>query len=242
VSTDQYQQNISTVTTMLQTADSALSSIVTQVTNAISLGVEGANGTESDTDQQTLAQNVQGIANQVLQAANTSVSGSYVFAGTATTTAPFTMDPTTSAVTYNGNSSTNSVPIGDGQNVTVNVPGSQLFLNSGANIFGSLQQLVSALQSGNQTDIGNATTQLQSALSYLNEQRTFYGDTENQLNSQGTYLQQVTVNLQTQQNNLVGANISTVASDLTQSQTAYTAAVSALAKVMSTNLLDYLPQ
>ena len=240
--TDQYQQNISTVTSMLQTADSALSSIVTQVTNAIGLGVEGANGTESSANQQTLAQNVQGIANEVLQMANTSFHGSFVFAGTATTQAPFTMDPTTSAVTYNGNSSANSVPVGDGQNITVNVPGSQLFQNSGANIFASLQQLVSALQSGNQTDIGNATNQVQSALDYLNQQRTFYGDTENQLNNQGTYLQQVTVNLQTEQNNLVGVDISTAASELTQSQTAYTAAISALGKVMSTNLLDYLPR
>ena len=240
--TDQYQQNISTVTTMLQTADSALSSIVTQVTNAISLGVEGANGTESSANQQTLAQNVQSIANEVLQMANTSISGNFVFAGTDTTQAPFTMDPTTSTVTYNGNSSTNSVPVGDGQNIDVNVPGNQLFQNSGANIFSSLQQLVSALQGGNTTDIGNATTQLQSSLDYLNQQRTFYSDTENQLNNQGTYLQQVTVNLQTQQNNLVGVDMSTAASDLTQSQTAYTAALSALGKVMSTNLLDYLPQ
>ena len=44
-SCDQYQRSISSVTSELQTADSSLNTVVTGLQQAISLGVEGANGT-----------------------------------------------------------------------------------------------------------------------------------------------------------------------------------------------------
>jgi len=90
---DQYLQNTSSVEGMLQTADSTLSSVVSVLNQAISLGVQGANGTLSPSDQQGIAQQVIGIQSQVLQLANTSYQGIYIFAGTATTTPPFVADP-----------------------------------------------------------------------------------------------------------------------------------------------------
>src|ERR1051325_6309734 len=46
--TDQYLSNLDTLTGQLQTADSALSSVVSAVTRAISLGVQGSTGTRSE--------------------------------------------------------------------------------------------------------------------------------------------------------------------------------------------------
>jgi len=44
---DQYLQNIDTLTSQLQTADTALSSSVQAITQAITLGVQGSTGTLS---------------------------------------------------------------------------------------------------------------------------------------------------------------------------------------------------
>ena len=44
---DQYTQNVSTVLSMVQTADSTLSSVVSSLTQAVSLATQGANGTAS---------------------------------------------------------------------------------------------------------------------------------------------------------------------------------------------------
>jgi flagellar hook-associated protein 3 FlgL len=62
----QYLQNISDLTSQLQTADTTLNSAVTAVTQAISLGVEGANGTLNASDRAAVASQVSGILNQVL--------------------------------------------------------------------------------------------------------------------------------------------------------------------------------
>jgi flagellar hook-associated protein 3 FlgL len=239
--TDQYLQNTSNLEGTLQTADSALSSVVTSLNQAISLGVQGGNSDLSPADMQALAQQVQSIQSQVVQAANTSYEGSYLFGGTATSSAPFTLDSAQpSGVTYNGNSGVNDVEIAPGTSIPVNVPGSQIFEGASGNVMGSLQQLVTALQSGNSTSVAAATTQVSGALSYLSQQRVFYGSAISQLDSNQSYLQQDQVNLQTQENTLVGANMATVATELSQAQTAQSATLAALAQIIPQSLLSYL--
>ncbi len=128
---DQYTQNVTGVLSKVQASDSALSSVVSSLTQAISLGTEGANGTNSAANQQAIASQVQGILSSVVSAANTSYQGSYLFGGTANSQQPYTADPSSpTGYTYNGNSGQNSVAIGDSTSVQVNLPGSQIFSNS----------------------------------------------------------------------------------------------------------------
>jgi flagellar hook-associated protein 3 FlgL len=238
---DQYTQNIGNVQSSVQTADSALSAVVTSLTQAISLGTEGANGTNNAADQQAIAAQVQGILSGVVSQANLSFQGAYVFAGTASTTQPYTADPTSaSGYTYNGNNGVNSVQIGDQLNVQVNLPGSQIFSNPSANVLGSLTSLVSALQSGNTSAIATATTDVSSAMNYVSQQRVVYGNAEGQLNSQETYLQQETVNLSSQATSLVGVDMAKAATTLSQAETDNNAALAAAAKVVPYTLLSYL--
>jgi len=239
--TDQFLQNTSSVEGLLQTADSTLSSVVNAVNQAISLGTQGANGTNSPANLQAIAQQVIGIQDQVLQLANSSYQGNYIFAGTATNTAPFTLDPSSAdGVTYNGNTDVNTVQIAEGNSVQVNLPGSQVFQGAGGDVFGGLQQLITALQSGNTAAVGTATTQLGTALNYLSQQRVFYGNVVDQLNSNQSYLQQEQVNLQTEANTIDGVNMAQAATNLSQAQTTQSAALAALAKVIPQNLLQYL--
>src|SRR6266481_4786408 len=181
--TDQYLQNIDTLTSQMQTADGALSSVVQQLTQAITLGVQGTTGTLSAGNRQQIVQNLQGIQSQLVQLANTSISGSFLFGGTATTAPPFTLDSSSpSGVTYSGNSGTNTVQAADGLALQTNLPGSQLFQNSAGDVFGALQQLITSLESGTAADAGTATNQLRSAFDFITGQRIFYGNAVNQLN------------------------------------------------------------
>jgi flagellar hook-associated protein 3 FlgL len=238
---DQYTQNVSSMLSMVQTADSSLGSVVTSLTQAISLGTEGANGTNNTSNLQAIATQVQGILQSVVLQANASYQGTYLFSGTETSSAPYTASSSSSSgYAYNGNNDVNSVAVGDDLNVQVNVPGSQIFSNSSADVLGSLSTLVTALQSGDATAIGNATTAISAALSNVSQQRVFYGNAESQLNSQETYLQQETVNLTSQQSSLVDVNEAQAATDLSQAETANNAAEAAAAKVLPNTLLNYL--
>lgn len=238
---DQYTKNVTGELSMVQTADSALSSVVSSLTQAISLGTEGANGTNSSANQQAIATQVQGILKSVVEQANLTYQGNYLFGGTAVNATPYTADASSpSGYTYNGNGNTNSVAVGDSTSVEVNVPGSQIFSSSSNNVLQSLSSLVTALQSGNSSAISTATNAVSSALSYVGQQRVFYANAESQLTSQETYLQQETVNLSSQQTSLVGVDMAQAATELSRAETANSAALAAAAKVLPTTLLNYL--
>jgi flagellar hook-associated protein 3 FlgL len=239
--TDQYLQNTNSLDGVFQTADSALSSVITALNQAISLGTQGANGDLSDSDRQAIALQVQGIQSQIVQLANTSYEGNYIFGGTATQSAPFTLDSTQpSGVSYNGNSGVNNVEIAQGRTIQTNVPGNQIFMGASGSVMGSLQQLVTALQSGDTDAIGAATAQVNTSLNYASQQRVFYGSAVDQLNNNQTSLQQEQVNLTTQDNTLVAADIATAATGLSQAQTQRSATLAALAQIIPQSLLNYL--
>ena len=238
---DQYTKNVTGVLSMVQTADSALGSVVTSLTKAVSLGTEGANGTTSASDLQSIAEEVQGILESVVSQANTSYQGSYLFGGTENSSAPYTASSSSSSgYTYNGNDNVNSVAVGDDMSIQVNLPGSQIFSSSSSDVLGSLSSLVSALQSGSTTDIESATAAVSTALNFVSQQQVFYSNAESQLDSQETYLQQETVNLTSQQNSLVGVDEAQAATELSQAETANSAAEAAAAKVLPNTLLNYL--
>jgi flagellar hook-associated protein 3 FlgL len=238
---DQYTQNITDVLATVQSASSALSSVVSSLTQAVTLGTEAANGTNSAANLSEMAEQVQSILSSVVSQANTSVQGNYLFGGTSSSTAPYTADSTAaSGYTYNGNNGSNSVAVGDDLNVQVNLPGSQIFSNSSNNVLGALSTLYSALQSGNSTQIASATSSISSTVNYVSQQQGFYGNAESQLNSQETTLQQDTVNLTSQENSLVGVDEATAATNLSQAETDNSAALAAAAKVLPDTLLNYL--
>ncbi len=235
----QFLQNLSTLQSKYQVADSTLGNVVSALTRALSLGVEGANGTLNPADRQAIAGEVQGLLNQAVSLANTTYQGAFLFAGTKVTTSPFTLDPATNVVTYNGNSGTTSVQLSNGDSINANLPGDQLFQNPSGSVTGALQDLYTALTTG--TNIPASVTEVQNALNQVSQQRVFYGNNLNQISQSESFLNQDKLNLSQQENSLVGADLATAASNFAQAQIANQATLNATARVLGLpTLLDFL--
>lgn len=240
---DRFLQSATSISSELQVADSALNSVVTVLQRALTLGVQGANGTLSASDRSALGTEVQGISQQVLQTANLTFNGKYLFAGTATTEPPYVADDSApGGYSYQGNDSTNSVEIEEGQQIATNQPGSELFSSPGANVFASLSNLAAMLQSPSSTsqDISDATTALREAYDQLNSSRTFYGCALDQLNSAEDFLNIEKVQLAQQMNATVGVDANQAATNLVNAENARNSALAAAAKTTGMSLLDYL--
>lgn len=238
--TDTYTSNVTDLQTKLQIGDSALSSVVTALEQAISLGTEAGNSTLSDSNRGAIATQLSGIQQQLVSLANTTSGGTFLFSGTLVETQPFALDASSpSGVDYAGNNSLQSVELSPGQNLNVNVPGSQIFLNASGNVFQAINQMITAIQTNN--GIGTAVTDLGQAAQEFNAQRQTYGTALNQLTTTGNFLASEKVQLQTQQSNIGGADLAKVTGDFSQSETAYSALLESAAKVLSLpNLLTYL--
>lgn len=143
------------------------------------------------------------------------------------------------AYAYVGNSTVNSVQVGDAMVAATNVPGDQVF-TQGASVLGAFSGLINALQNGTSTDIGTATAAMSAALTHVSSVRVPLDNTLSQLTSQQTYLGQEKVTLTSQQNSLVGISLAEAATNLSQAELANNATLAAAAKAMPQTLLDYL--
>jgi flagellar hook-associated protein 3 FlgL len=235
---DTFLRSITSVNGLLQTADSTLSSVVTALQRAISLGVQGANGTLSNSDRSDVANELSGIQQQLISLANTSYQGEFIFAGTATIQ-PFVASSTSSSgVSYQGTAGTNTVQVGTNYSLQINQPGSQIFSAAGGDVFQSVADLVTALQTN--SNIGNAVAAVRGAFDHVTSQRVFYGNAVNQLNAQQNYLNSEKVDLATAANSISGADIAETAATLNQAEVALNAELAAMGKISQNNLFDYL--
>jgi flagellar hook-associated protein 3 FlgL len=110
------------------------------------------------------------------------------------------------------------VAIGDHLNIQVSLPGSQVFSSASNDVIGALSGLVTALQSGNTSSISTATAAVTSAVNFVGQQQAFYSNAQSQMNAQESALQQDQVTLTTQATNLVGVDMATAATNLSQAE------------------------
>ena len=130
------------------------------------------------------------------------------------------------------------MPTGDGTAVAINTPGDQLFNNPNADVFQSLQNLVSALQSG--VAIDTATERLRSAFDHLSAKRVTYGTTLSRVESETTLQSGAKLQLQAAENTLAGIDPAEAISRLTNAENGRNATLAAAAQIHRTSLLDYL--
>ncbi|WP_348261381.1 flagellar hook-associated protein 3 [Telmatobacter sp. DSM 110680] len=240
---DSFTQSSSLVTGQLQVADSALGSVVTQLTQAISLATSANNGTMNASDVQSIGSQISGILSEVESLANSSYQGQYIFAGGQTTTTPFTTLATTSpaVTTYNGDNDVNYLHTPNGQKIQLNVPGDQIFLGS-TSVFGVLNSLVADYASGtvNTAQATQDTQALTSALNTVSQQRVTIDNSMTQLTAASGAITTEKTQLSAAQTDLMQADLATVATQLSLSKTQETALESVISQLGAGSLFDKL--
>jgi flagellar hook-associated protein 3 FlgL len=245
---DSFTSSSSLVSGQLQVADSALGSVVTELTSAISLATSANNGTMNSSNVKSISNQISGILNEVLSLANTSYQGNYIFGGTQTSTTPFTMATGTSpaGTSYNGDDNVNYLETPSGQKIQLNVSGSQIFLGSGTNsVFGALNNLVADYSSGtvNTAQAVSDTQALSTALNYVSQQRVTIDNSITQLTAASDAVTNQKTQLTSAQTSLMQADVATVSTQLSLTETQQTALEDVIAEVnsASNDLFSKLP-
>ena len=239
---DSFVQSASKEKGLLQVTDSALGQVVSDVTSAISLGVSAGDSTLSATNLQSVSAQVASLRDSVLSLANTSYLGQYIFSGSKGNTKAFTLDGSTNpaTATYHGDSITQSVATPGGQNIQLNLPGSSIFSASGADLLGTLNQLVSDLTAGNTAAVATDTSTLSAALTTVSTQRSILGGSQTRLNATTSYASTQESQLEASQSALLAADPASVATDLQTSEVQHQALLSVIAGLSKVNLFNEL--
>jgi flagellar hook-associated protein 3 FlgL len=240
---DSFVQTAASTQSLMQVADTALSSVVTQLTTALSLAVAGNSGTESAADLASLSQQLSGIRNQVVSLANTSYQGTYIFAGSQGNVQPFTVDSSSSPATtlYNGDAQVGTITTTNGQQIQTGLAGSTVFSAPGADVMAALNSLVADFAGG--TVSGTASTDigaLSAALGNVSQQRVILDNSLSRLESASTYAQADATNRTAAASALVAADPAAVATQLSSAETQNQALMSVIATVEKQSLFSYL--
>jgi flagellar hook-associated protein 3 FlgL len=244
---DTFTQNASTTASMMQVTDSTLSSVVSQLTEAISVATQGDNGTNNSNNESAVISELSGIRSTILGLANTSYQGVSIFAGSQGSATAFTLDTSSSpaTVTYNGDNDSLSISTPTGQSVQTAIPGDQIFGGSAsgnsANVLGVLNNLINDLSTGDTAAAITDTTELNTSLNQVAAIQAQFGASLSQLNSDNTYTQTQVTQLQAAQNALVADNPAQVATSLANTEIQQSALMSVMAELEKSNdLFDYL--
>jgi flagellar hook-associated protein 3 FlgL len=235
--TNEYTQNLTLAQSSLNTADSTMTNIQNIIDRLNTLALSTQNG--SATDASSTVSEISSLESQLVSLANTTNDqGQYIFGGTVTNQPPYTQN-SDGSVTYSGNSSPVTYQVGTNTTLQTQIPGSQIF-NGSVDIFSTISSLVSALQSGDQNGITQATQDLQTFSGNVSTANTQVGSLLDTAQSLQTQYTNSSTTLTQDLQNVQDADTATAITQLEQGQTSLEATLQVGAQISQISLLKYL--
>ncbi|MCW3019700.1 MAG: flagellar hook-associated protein 3 [Solirubrobacterales bacterium] len=240
-----YEANAQDGVAWENTASTAMSSISQVAQKVRELLVKGANGTYNQSDLETMALQVEELTQTVKQDANAQYAGQYIFAGTATTTAPYEQGANDE---YQGNAETISRTVAPGASVTISTNLSQLLGNGEASedgkLLDTLRTIAKNMRAGTpeaQNALGTTDLQkLDGNLETLTDLQATAGSATDRLQTALTRNEALQSSITQALSNTDGTNIAAASVAYANEQAAYEAALRAAASIVQESLLNFL--
>ena len=240
-SIDQYARAVDSVGSRLTIVDTVLSDIITRITNARATAASARGSVPTDSQRETAARALREVRDDLQSDLNFKFRGIHLFAGSATTRTPYVSmsDGTVSA--YQGDSVAVSVDVDHGRSLRVTFDGQVLAKGTEAeDVFVVLDQLAEAVRNADQDGISAGLEALERAFDRAVAFQSAIGTALASLGDQAlrlSSLKQASTALVSKDED---ANMAEAISKMTQAETAYRAALSAVGSRTNLTLLDYL--
>ncbi|WP_338834385.1 Flagellar hook-associated protein 3 [Moorella humiferrea] len=243
---EQYKKNMEDAKGWIDASESALGMATDVLQRARELAVYGANGTMPDESMKALAAEVDQLIDELVQTANTSYGGRFVFGGSKTMDAPFSRAG--SAVSYNGDTQDLNWEVAPKVTMAINVNGDATFMkvvdtnNDGKpdSIFSLLQKVHDALENGDNTAVSNTLGQFDQAIDHLLNIRATLGAKSNRLEMAMSRLDDTQIGLTTTMSKLEDVDLAETVMNYKNRENVYLASLATGAMVLQPSLLDYL--
>jgi flagellar hook-associated protein 3 FlgL len=246
----QIQSNLALAKSNADSADTALSSAIKLMDQALVLGEQGANSTQTADVRQNLAQQVQSIQERMVATSQTTDQGHYIFSGDQIGRPAYVFDPTLLAtnpvVQQSAVAATSRVEDPAGGSFAAAKSAQEIFDSQNTtgpapdNVFTALNNLRLALLGGDPVTITNSLDPLKQASTHLNSMEASYGLVQNRIQDATDFASNRDTQLRTQISQTEDADITSAALELTQASTQLQAAFQMRAKLPHTSLFDYL--
>ncbi len=246
-----YQSNISATTTILNSSVSALRSVGSLLSTAQQIASQAVNGSTDPAAYPALAQQLNGLIQQLMTFVNSQSNGQYTFGGTKSNQAPFVVNSTDSSgnpetVSYQGSETAATAIVAQNQTVATYYAGDKIFQQPGADAFQALIGLRDALNNPNLTPSQvsqTATTQMaeiQQAETAVGNVVGQQGSSLQTLQAMGSQFGTLQLYDKTQNGNLVNADISSAIVAFQEQQNLFQATLEITSQIFSPSFLTFM--
>lgn len=246
---NQVSQNLSNVTSEVNTAESALESATSLLDQINTLGEQGAGSSVTASQRSALSQQVEQAFSQLVSLSQTQYDGQYVFSGDQTGQPSYQLDLSspTGVDQLITTPSTRLIQDATGVQFAVSQTAQQIFDDrnpdgtpAADNIFAAVNNLRLALANNDQTGIQNALSSLQLGQTHLAASLQYYGGVQDELANATSVAQKFQLQYQTGLTQLTSTNMATAAVTLAQEQASMQASIQAESSEPKTTLFDLL--
>jgi flagellar hook-associated protein 3 FlgL len=246
----QIRSNLTLAASDADAADGALAGAIKLMDRALTLASQGTGASQTAGTLNTLALEIQGIQEQMVEASQTAVQGRFIFSGDQSDQVPYTFDITsTNHAVVQGTtaSATSRVEDPAGGSFSAGKTAQEIFdprnadgTAASGNVFAALNNLRLALLSGDTAAIANSIAPLKEATQHLNSMQSFYGAVQNRIQSASDYGSAADTRLRTQISQIEDADIAAAAMAMTAATTQLEAAFQMQGRMPHTSLFNYL--
>ena len=228
---DQYRENITDAQTRVKYTETILGQIHDFLREAKSIALN-----PGLKDKTPIAEAIKDIRDQTIGLANSKYGKNYLFSGHLSDTPAF--DSATYA--YNGDGGSHRVTIGEGITVELEADGSQMFMESGDNLFQVLDDLEAALTADDLVAIQAAVDPLERIGDRIQITRSGLASDYKRLEATNDYWTSFGNSVETMRSDVEDADITQTAIDMQVQQTAYEVLLATAAQVIQPTLVDFL--
>ncbi|HEY3347820.1 MAG TPA: flagellar hook-associated protein FlgL [Nitrospirota bacterium] len=233
---DQYTRNISAGSMNMMTADSVLLDAHNLLERAKELAIGQAGGTSTAQTRAMAAEEVGTLTNQLLQVANTSVGGIYIFAGYKNNTAPFD-----ASGNYVSDSNKINIEIEPGTFSQINLPGDQIFNPAGGvDVFKALSDLKTAMVGDDTAGIKTAMDQITTSFDQVEGGQAIAGSLINQFDTSKARIEDKVITYKQLLSGEEDLDLADAIGTLNVQDAALTAAREVTARLFKSSILDFL--
>jgi flagellar hook-associated protein 3 FlgL len=228
----------------LNLVDSTLNSVTQVLQDAKDAVIQAGNGSLSDADRATIANNLSSQLQELVGLANSKDgTGQYLFSGYSTTTQPFTQ--TATGATYSGDQGQRMLQVGTQRQLAVSENGQNLFQTGTAqDVFKNLTDAINLLKTPGTANLdaglANTNNNIEAALNNVLTARTKVGANLKEIDSLNSLGDDLNVQYQQSLSSLQDVDYAKAISDLTQQQTTLQAAQQSFIKITGLSLFSFL--
>jgi len=253
---DRYIETIESGLDRTDAADGYLDSIENTLVRIKEISIASVNGSLSQTDMETYANEVSHLRESLLADANAQIDGKYLFSGFMEQTRPFgPANPalpisSTNPVVYAGDFGAVEFEIAPNELIEVNITGNSLMLgdsdNDGAvdagavDIFALVTSLEEELQANNPAGITALMDPLETAANQVRGQRSLKGNVGHRLEVARSHMEQIKIDMETFRSRFEDADILETITEMQKQQQSFEAALNVTGKVSELSILNYI--